>query len=111
MIHDDDGARRLAKAILADIRLYNDGRFPSDAVDEGRGLFRGRVAPALHGVFDEELAAFGGASPSPNAAPAQPVTMASRVEVEDGAGILRLAVPIILAIGVFAIGAFLAFMR
>jgi hypothetical protein len=63
-IADDDRARRLARAIAADIALYNaedcDRARASGvptaaltaAVDEGRRLFQERVTPKLHGLYD-----------------------------------------------------------
>ena len=59
-----DRAQKLAKAIVADIRLYNaddlsHGRDVSDAVAEGRDLFRQRVDASLYGVFEEVLSQLG----------------------------------------------------
>jgi len=63
LIADRDHAVRLARAILADLRLYNEetivaGRLDPSVVDEGRELYRTRVAPDLYGEFDRELAEF-----------------------------------------------------
>jgi hypothetical protein len=64
LIDDPKEAERLANAILDDITLDNASRVSASRdltadlaaeIDEGRELFRSRVAPALHGVFDEEL--------------------------------------------------------
>ena len=64
MIEDPAQAERLARAILDDITLYNEARVVASRdltgdlaaeIDEGRALFRSRVAPELHRVFDEEL--------------------------------------------------------
>ena len=55
-------AERLARAILSDILLYHEAELRdaspklAGAVQEGRELFRGRVAPALHEVFERLLA-------------------------------------------------------
>ncbi len=64
LIDDPKQAERLANAILDDITLENESRVIAsrdltadlaNEIDEGRALFRTRVAPALHGVYDEEL--------------------------------------------------------
>jgi hypothetical protein len=63
-IADREAAERLARAILDDITLYNDERVRTtrdltgelaSEIEEGRALFRSRVEPSLHGVFEEEL--------------------------------------------------------
>ncbi len=62
MITDDERARRLARAIVADILLYNDTAISdaspamSGVVEEGRGLYQQRVAPALYPLFEDALA-------------------------------------------------------
>ncbi len=69
-IDDPSQATKLAQAIVADIKLYHEddiahGRGLSEAIDDGRKLFTARVAPSLHGVFEEaaaQLAALGTAS-------------------------------------------------
>jgi hypothetical protein len=68
LLDDRQKAERLAKAILADIRLYNEDKIASlkkagsfqaalaglhDELEEGRALFDSRVAPALRTLFDE----------------------------------------------------------
>ena len=64
LIQDPKEAERLAGAILDDITLENDSRVIASRdlttdlakeIDEGRALFRSRVEPSLHHVFDEEL--------------------------------------------------------
>jgi hypothetical protein len=64
VIEDRGAAERLAKAILSDITLYNDERVRratdltaelSTELDEGRELFRSRVAPELHHVYEDEI--------------------------------------------------------
>ncbi len=63
-----DKARRFARAVAADVALYNataceearrTGTLPAtlvSAVDEGRALFRGRVpTPSLHHLYDEAV--------------------------------------------------------
>lgn len=57
---DRETAARLARAIIADLTLYNgdamrEGVDLSATVAEGRQLFQRRVAPALHGVYEEAL--------------------------------------------------------
>jgi len=56
--HQIDGeqkARRLARALLADVELYHGSLSDEEAIAEARGLFHTRVAPELHAAFDEEL--------------------------------------------------------
>jgi hypothetical protein len=64
LIDDPKAAERLAKAILGDITLYNDERVRrakdltaelSVELEEGRGLFRSRVVPELHHVYEDEI--------------------------------------------------------
>jgi hypothetical protein len=68
-IDDPKAAERLAKAILSDITLYNDERVRratdltaelSVELEEGRALFRSRVVPELHHVYDEEIMPWSG---------------------------------------------------
>ena len=68
MIDDRKQAERLARAIISDIRLYNEDKIASlkkaasfeqalaalhDELEEGRAIFDARAAPALRTVFDE----------------------------------------------------------
>lgn len=60
-IDDEEKATRLARAIVADIRLYNEaaitaGKDITPQVAEGRELFRSRVVPALHRIFETAIA-------------------------------------------------------
>jgi len=68
-IDDPKAAERLAKAILSDITLYNDARVRratdlvaelSVELEEGRALFRARVVPELHHVYDDEIMPWSG---------------------------------------------------
>jgi len=68
-IEHPEAAQRLAAAILNDITLYNDERVRqakdleqelAPEIEEGRALFRERVAPALHQVFEDEILAWRG---------------------------------------------------
>ncbi|MFO0696014.1 MAG: hypothetical protein U0230_20795 [Polyangiales bacterium] len=64
MIDDEDKARRLARALASDIRLYHEeelrtGTDLSGPMTEARELFESRVVPALHPLFDVELAGMG----------------------------------------------------
>ncbi len=57
-IQTEEAARRLAQAILNDIALYNEekiltGESVAEEMAEGVALFRSRVAPALHHVWDQ----------------------------------------------------------
>lgn len=63
-IEDEKGAERLARAILDDITLDHAERARSSRdltgdfateIEQGRALFRSKVAPALHRVYEEEL--------------------------------------------------------
>jgi hypothetical protein len=60
-------ARRLATALLSDLRKYGAasvgaGQDPRTAlageIAEARELFQGRVAPELHSIFEHELVSF-----------------------------------------------------
>ncbi|HEY1955404.1 MAG TPA: hypothetical protein VGH28_07320 [Polyangiaceae bacterium] len=63
-IEDRSGAERLAKAILADMTLDHAERVRASRdllgdlareIEDGRALFRSRVAQPLHGVYEDEL--------------------------------------------------------
>jgi hypothetical protein len=67
LIEHEEQAVRLARAILADLALYNqdsirDARsLPADLAEEiaeARGLFTSRVTAPLQGLFDAELVAW-----------------------------------------------------
>jgi hypothetical protein len=60
LLDSPDAARRLARAISADILLYPreeiaKGGDISEAIAEGRALFASRVAPANRGIFEETV--------------------------------------------------------
>jgi hypothetical protein len=67
IIDTETGARRLARAIASDLLLYNQARVVrgieddtlfealADDIAEGRALYRRRVSPALHGLYDRAL--------------------------------------------------------
>ncbi len=68
-IEDRDAAERLATAILNDITLDNAERVHeardlerelAPEIEEGRRLFRSRVAEPLHAIFEDELLAWRG---------------------------------------------------
>jgi len=78
LIEDRDKAMRLARAIFADLTLYNRDKIAAardprvdlaKEIGEGRELFRTRVAPTCHEVFEEELQRW-----SPSAQPSTPKT-------------------------------------
>lgn len=60
LIETEEAARRLARAIASDLSLYNEEKIVqgvqnddlfdrlSEEIEEGRTLFKGRVAPALY---------------------------------------------------------------
>jgi hypothetical protein len=67
LIEDAEKATKLARAIMSDITLYNGDKIARAAdpktdlaseIDEGRSLFRSRVAPAHHRVFEDAVAAW-----------------------------------------------------
>ncbi len=59
LIETEDAARRLARAIASDLSLYNDAKIAqgiqedtlftliAEEIEEGRALYKSRVAPAL----------------------------------------------------------------
>jgi hypothetical protein len=62
LIEQETAARRLARAILTDIHLYNSDAVTSrgdltEQIGEGRGLYRSRVTESLHALFETELSA------------------------------------------------------
>jgi len=62
LIVEQGRAERLARAIVSDIVLYHEAELReaspqlTSAIDEGRELFRARVEPSLHAVFERALA-------------------------------------------------------
>lgn len=60
LIETEEAARRLARAIASDLSLYNEDKIVegvkgdnlfeviTDEIEEGRALFKSRVAPALY---------------------------------------------------------------
>lgn len=98
MIETEVAARRLARAICADITLYQRAKIEAGAdlteeYLEGRGLFLSRVAEALHPIFDEEVAGapFGrivrvgspGVRDAPAVAPVAPATQRPSSDVSS----------------------------
>lgn len=85
-IDDEDKARRLARAVASDIRLYHEAELATGAdlsqpIAEGRELFESRVVPALHPLFDVVMAEMGVtrvAPPTYRAPAGQPVEAAPR---------------------------------
>jgi hypothetical protein len=69
LIETEDAARRLARAIASDLSLYNEEKIVrgiegdnlfdalSEEIEEGRALFKSRVAPELFvkGFYDRAL--------------------------------------------------------
>lgn len=69
LLEDPKEAERLAKALLGDITLYNDERVRrardltlelAVEIEQGRALFRSRVVPELHRIYEDELMAWTG---------------------------------------------------
>ncbi len=60
VIESEEAAKRLARVIVSDIEIYNKDKFHTGAdltaaIEEGRALFRSRVAPELVPVFTSVL--------------------------------------------------------
>jgi len=64
LIEDEEGARRLARAIMSDVTLYNDARIAraidperdlATELEEARQLFQARVAPRFYMVFEDAV--------------------------------------------------------
>jgi hypothetical protein len=69
LIETEEAARRLARAIASDLSLYNEDKIVqgiqgdnlfdvlSEEIEEGRALFRSRVAPELfaRGFYDRAI--------------------------------------------------------
>ena len=60
VIETEEAAKRLARVIVSDIEIYNKDKFHTGAdltaaIEEGRALFRSRVAEPLHRVYEDEL--------------------------------------------------------
>jgi hypothetical protein len=67
LIDDPEHAMKLARAIMSDITLYNGDKIAQSAdpkndlaneIEEGRSLFRARVSPPHHHVFEDAVAAW-----------------------------------------------------
>lgn len=112
MIVDDSQARRLARAILADIALYGGAGALDDpkAVAEGRELFAARVSGSLHHLFEEERRAHGGTGRAGSPGPTVEAGPAG-VTITDGAGVgAGSAVAVGVALVVLVIAAATAFL-
>ena len=110
MIVDDSTARRLARAILADAKLYGGAAALDDvtAMTEARELFVSRVSGSLHHVFDEERGAAGGRAAL--GAPRRPMGPSvepapTGVTVVDGAGAGPIVLVVLVVVIVVAAGA------
>ena len=106
MIATEDPARRLARAIVSDIRLYHaqriaEGQDMSEPIDEGRQLFRSRVDPALHPVFEQVL----GELLAPEPPPRSPDLLGIRPDVAPRASTRSGAILAAVAILVVAVAA------
>jgi hypothetical protein len=60
-IDTPEAATRLARALISDVRLYHSARIErgedlTDALQEGRELFRSRVEASLHVVYERVVA-------------------------------------------------------
>jgi hypothetical protein len=108
VIIDDDRATRLARAILADIQLYNAEAIGqaspavNEAIAEGRALFRSRVDPSLHSVFETALAASSLAAwgaPIDHTYRAPPAPPVVRAPAQSNSQVLALIAIVVLAAG------------
>jgi hypothetical protein len=82
LIDTEQRARRLARTVAMDIVLYNEKQIGAGAdlsreIAEGRSHFCARVAPSLHWIFEDVLAATPLGKPAPK--PDQPIE-APRIE-------------------------------
>lgn len=124
MIDDEDKARRLAKAICADVMLYNaavkvapvDERagLISQPISEGRALYASRVVPRLAGIFEAEVAEsvtgpLGVSASSAVPPPRAPTLLAAPVlpQSSGGNGLIIIVVAVLLLVA--AIAAFFLF--
>lgn len=127
MVDDEDKARRLAKAICADVMLYNAAvkeaplneraGLISGPISEGRALYLSRVSPRLAGLFEAEVAASVadplGVTPASihtSQAPRPPALLAAPVlpQASGGNGLV-IAVAVLLLVA--SIAAFFFFFR
>jgi hypothetical protein len=116
MIDDEVNATRLARAILADVELYNADKIRQSKdpardlgpeIAEGRALFVSRVAPGWQSAFERELrswveriaagADLPGAAPSPKPPFAQPAGQ-SDVQARPQTSFLTMAALLVLAV-------------
>ena len=88
-IRSRDDAKRLARVIVDDIKLYNSrylvahsaAAVYADAIDEGRAFFRARVDSDLHEIYESLLHELGHPPrnalglPAPRRRPGQKVTV------------------------------------
>lgn len=89
LIDTEEAATRLAKAIDADIRLYNHediaaGADISGVLQEGRDLFHSRVVPSLHRVYEETIQGLVQRRPFAGAATLAPVEKVSGSPLPPG---------------------------
>ncbi len=101
LIDEPDAARRLARAVCADIRLYNaeeiaKGGDLSSAIAEGRTFFAARVTPAHHGVFEEAVRELLAAEATDGGSPAPRRTRERRLDVALVLGVCALVVGVLL---------------
>ena len=109
LIDTEEGAWRLAKAIVSDLKLFNadkleqlgPGGIPEE-IAEGRGLFTARVEPRFHQLFDQAveqgLGPSGGFAPPRMAAP-HPPPWARKPEAPGSSSSPR-AAPVVLALAI-----------
>jgi hypothetical protein len=103
VIDDPARARQLAQSISDDIRLYNAEKIAARAdvsaeIEEGRALYRSRVAPPLHAIFDDLAREQFGYSPRLDIPPPQ-----------DSPRQASLVTPLALAVALFSLGVALYF--
>jgi len=106
-IEDPKAAETLARAILDDVTLDHDARVRetrdllsdlAKEIDEGRALFRARVAPELYRVFEEELLPWQGRAKDQAKKLAGATMDRSRLFLAIGAAVVLVAVVVWLAV-------------
>jgi hypothetical protein len=114
LIEDEAKATRLARAIAADIELYNEAAITAGTdltpqIQEGRELFRSRVVPAFHAVFEDVIGKSRVMQRPPPTTAASPLTSRPTIGLGDvapaGQRPARTILFLVIAVAAVAIGA------